>query len=229
MLKCVCRQGLCYRALNPNKSTWCQEEKLQPKAGVHCHSPLASGHSGKIRPLPSHWLFHLPLLRPPGQRYSASRGVPCLCIREQAQQAQDQHCGLPLQAVPFLRQLLQAKGLEGKKQHKTKQNKMHVCWEHSSPLLLPCTKEQAPFSCLYHVGVRIITGHRAPTLLWCSHAWCRSTHRHPHQLLDIQSIHLWGYYPAQGLTPRNLMLVKGSMAVMLALGHDSFSSDSSAV
>lgn len=154
MLKCVCRQGLCYRALNPNKSTWCQEEKLQPKAGVHCHSPLASGHSGKIRPLPSHWLFHLPLLRPPGQRYSASRGVPCLCIREQAQQAQDQHCGLPLQAVPFLRQLLQAKGLEGKKQHKTKQNKMHVCWEHSSPLLLPCTKEQAPFSCLLPCGCK---------------------------------------------------------------------------
>lgn len=100
MLKCVRRQGLCYRALNPNTRAWCQEEKLQPKAGVHCHSPPAPGHSGKIRPLPSHWLFHLPLLGPQGLRDSPSRGVPCSALIQEQYCAvhwsrNSRSCGLP--------------------------------------------------------------------------------------------------------------------------------------
>lgn len=196
MLKCVRRQGLCYRALNPSTSAQCQEEKLQPKAGVHCHSPLASGRSGKIRPLPSHWLFHLPLLGPRGQRDSPSRGVP----PRQRSRLRTTRSG---PAVAFSASLGDQETAQ--KQNETKCR--HVCQqcECSSPLLLPCTCEGTPFSLLFPCGSRDQRSHHSS---WGTSAvpGCPCLllgHPHPpHQLPGIWNISLWRGCPAQALTPR---------------------------
>lgn len=129
----------------------CQEEKLQPKAGVHCHSPPAPGHSGKIRPLPSHWLFHLPLLGPRGQRDSASRGL--------------QRTG----SAPALSTLLCQAGEQGTAQKHNEIKCRHVCWECecSNPLLLPCTCEGTPFSLLFPCECRDHWSHHS---LWGTRA-----------------------------------------------------------
>lgn len=139
----------------------------------------------------------------------------------------------PCRLFPFLGSSCNSRDWRPRNGIKANQNKTQACMLGSSPLLLPCTRRRNPLPTLLPMRVQ---GLVEPSRI-TEHQHCCSVSlpgvgapTSTHVSSQTSDTSVFGCIVQHRVSLQgDLILVRGSTAIMLALGHGSFWSDSSAV